>query len=280
MLAVGLALGTALCYGLANYLGPLQARRLPLGAVLVGNAGTALLVSTVLLIVVRDAPPGGAALLLGLAAGCANLAGLVLYFSAGALGSLSIAAPIGATGAVIPVAVGLVEGERPGPLQLVGIPLAILGVALAARPSGAAAERRPRATLSVVLAVGAAAAFGAFLALFAKASDSGVYWALLDSRVAIVGLLLLGLVSSRQPIVLPPRQLPGVALAGVLLVLGTTLFAEASRRGLLSVVSVVATLFPLVTVTLALVVLKERLGRSQAVGVVAALLGVALIAGG
>ncbi len=278
MLAIGLALGTSLCYGLANYLGPLQTRRLPLGAVLVGNAGTALVVSIVLVLVAGEGRPDAGAVAIGLAAGVANLAGLVFYFRAAALGSLSIAAPIGATGAVIPVAVGLASGERPSLLQLGGIPLAVAGVALAARPPGG--RRVPGARLSIVLALLAAASFGAFLALFAEASSSGVAWAVLLSRVAIVSLLLVGLGVAGQAITLPPRQLPGVALAGLLLVVGTTLFAEASTRGLLSLVSVIATLFPIVTVTLALVLLGERLGRVQAFGVVGALAGVALIAGG
>jgi len=281
VLAIGLALGTSLCYGIANYLGPLQTRRLPLGAVLVGNAGTALLVSIGLVLVAGEALPDTGAIAVGLAAGVANLAGLILYFRAAALGSLSIAAPIGATGAVIPVAVGLASGERPSLLQLAGIPLAVAGVALAARPAGGSARAPvPGARLSVVLALLAAVAFGAFLALFAEASSSGVAWAVLLSRVAIVSLLLVGLGVAGQAITLPPRQLPGVALAGLLLVVGTTLFAEASTRGLLSLVSVIATLFPIVTVTLALVLLGERLGRVQAFGVVGALAGVALIAGG
>jgi uncharacterized membrane protein len=77
-----------------------------------------------------------------------------------------------------------------------------------------------------------------------------------------------------------PGEVPAIALPGLLLVAGTVLFAEATTRGLLSVVSVIATLFPVVTVTLALLLLDERLNGRQRIGVVAALAGVAAIAAG
>jgi uncharacterized membrane protein len=95
--------------------------------------------------------------------------------------------------------------------------------------------------------------------------------------VASIGVVV---IARRDPVGVPLGSVPAVALPGVLLVLGTILFSLAVRAGMLSVVSVLATLFPLVTVTLAVVVLGERLGRTQRVGVGAAIAGTVLVAAG
>lgn len=280
VVAVLLALLTALTYGVANYLGPLLSRRLPLAAVLLGGQAAALLGAAALTAGSAGLAGfriGGRALVLALAAGCVNGGALAMFTKAGQVGDLSVVAPIGSTGAAVPVLVALVSGERPGPVALVGIPVALVGITFAARrpPTGGDSGR-----VAVAWALASALAFGGFLTVFAAAAGYGaggaLFWSrlsLLLSTTAVVGLL-------RPPMRAPLRSLLPAAVPGLLLVLGTFAYGEATRRGLLAVVSVIATLSPVVTVGLALVVLRERLGRAQRVGVLVALVGVVLLAAG
>ena len=280
MLAVACALGTMACYGLANYLGPLQTRRYGLGGVLLVSQGTSLVLSIVLVLVLTPAVPDGTAILFAAGAGLANALAIGAFYEAAATGAISIAAPVGATGAAVPVVVGLLTGERPDVVQLVGMPLAMIGVVLVARPDTGGERRTPAALRSLLLAIASAVAFGTFLTLFAKASEDGVAWAVLVSRTGVVALITAAVLGSRQALRVPPSALPRVMLPGGLLFAGTVLFAAATTEGLLSVVSVIATLAPLITVTLALLLLKETLARWQAVGVGLAVLGVVLLAAG
>jgi uncharacterized membrane protein len=122
--------------------------------------------------------------------------------------------------------------------------------------------------------------FGGFLALFGRAADAGVSWAVLSSRVALVACTGIVLAVRRVPVRVPARVVPSLALPGALLLLGTVAYATATTKGLLSVVSVLATLSPVVTVGLAVLVLGERLAARQRLGVGTALVGVVLLAAG
>jgi drug/metabolite transporter (DMT)-like permease len=187
---------------------------------------------------------------------------------------------VSATGAAVPVLVGLAEGERPGELQIAGIAIAMAGIVLAARePGNAEPSRAVRASLA--LAGLAAVGFGTFFVLIDRATEQGgAPWSLLLVRageVALLGVLAL---------FMRPRMPAGIRDASPLLLIGvldfsaTAFFALATEQGLLSVVSVVGSLYPAVTVVLARVVLAERVARSQEVGVVLTLAGVVAISAG
>lgn len=278
MTAVLLALLTALAYGLANYLGPVLTRAHPLGAVLLVGQTVGVVGAAALVLGSGDAAPARAALLLGVGAGVCNGLALASLYTAAAAGPLSIVLPIGATGGIVPVVAALVTGERPSALQLVGIPLAVVGVVLAAaRDAGAAQQATAR---TIVLALTSALFFGGFLTLFGAASDDGTSWAVFSSRVSLVVCTSAVLLARRRSIRVPGRALPALALPGLLLLLGTVSYGVATTQGLVSVVAVLATLSPVVTVALAVVLLGERLARRQQAGVVTALAGVVLLAAG
>jgi drug/metabolite transporter (DMT)-like permease len=211
-------------------------------------------------------------------AGLAAAFGLAAFFHALAIGTISIVAPIAATGVVIPVAIGLLGGDQIAPQQLAGIMLAIAGVALASR-SREEADREARAAnrRSVLFALVAAVALGTLFSGVNAASHHGVLWSLLVLRGVAVGLL--GAVWSLRR----PRPLPSAALLVPLLAIGlfdTTaigLFGLAGDHGALSVVAVLGALYPIPTVLLARWLLKERLTGVQRTGVAAALCGVVAI---
>ncbi len=275
MLAVVLALGTSVAYGIANFLGPLLGRRHPLGAVLLVGQGAALIAAGVLVLAVGDAPPSTRGVLLGLLAGAGNALGLACFLRAAQLGPVAIAAAIGALGTVVPVFVGLAGGESLGRLQVVGIVLAVLGAALAAVRG---ADGAGASTAGIAWAVTGALGFGLLLSALPAAAEEGTAWALLDARVAVVVALATGVLVLRAPVRTDPRATPALAVPGLLLLAGTLAYAEATARGALSVVSVLASLATVVTVGLGFVLLGERLTRVQRAGVAAAVAGTVLLA--
>jgi drug/metabolite transporter (DMT)-like permease len=281
VLAVVLALGSSACYGVSNFIGPQLARQHALVSVLVLSQLAALLACA--LYVAED---GGAALptsglLLALLAGVGNAVGLIGFYKAAELGPLAVAAPIGATGAVMPVVWGLSTGDTLKWTQVVGMVLAMGGAARAARRSAegeGSARSYPDPRLSAIYAAISAVAFGTFLTALPKATEDGRAWALLDARIALI--VLIGIWAGRRlaGVRVEGRSLPLLAVPGLLLVLGTLLYTIAADHGQLSLVSVLGSLFPVFTVGLGMVVLGERLSRAQAVGVGAALAGIVLIA--
>jgi len=275
--AIALALGTALCYGVSNFIGPLLSRELPTMAVIVFGQTVALIVSATVVIAHGEGSPDLAQVGAGLLAGAGNAAGLALFYMAAASGPLSIVTPIGATGAAVPVLIGLGKGEEVGAAGFLGIGLAIGGVVLAGRQVSSSAEEAADLRRTVLLAAASAVAFGIFLWAIAPASGAGIFWGVMLSRISLVASLVGGALLLGRALLVPPSEAPKVALPGVLLFAGTLMYAAATQEGLLSVVSVIATLFPVVTVTLAFIFLKERPSRVQWAGIAAALTGVVLL---
>jgi drug/metabolite transporter (DMT)-like permease len=280
VLAVALAFASSLCWGLADFFGGLQSRVRPLVIVLLVSQVAAVAMGLAFVIAARDPFPdlGPAALATG--AGIAGCAALAAFYRGLAIGTMSIVAPVSATGAAVPVLVGLAEGERPAALQVAGIVVAMAGIVLAARqPGGTAPSRAVRASL--VLAGLAALGFGTFFVLIDRATElGGAPWSLLLVRVGEVALLgTLALATRPTPPSGVRDALPLLGI-GVLDFSATAFFALATEQGLLSVVSVVGSLYPAVTVVLARVVLAERVARSQELGVVLTLAGVVAISAG
>jgi drug/metabolite transporter (DMT)-like permease len=170
------------------------------------------------------------------------------------------------------VAVGLIGGERPSALALTGALVALAGAVLASRAPGRAAR------VGLGLAGLAAVMFGLFFVLIEPAARTDVFWAALSTRAASVPLLGIVVLATGAGLAVRPGLWRFVVGAGLLDVAANVAFAAATRHGLLSVVSVLAGLYPVATVLLAQVVLHERLSRGQAAGVGAALAGVAMIA--
>jgi drug/metabolite transporter (DMT)-like permease len=275
-----LGLSSGLCWGAADFVGGLQARRLPSLAVTLWSQliGGLVLLSLLLLrgpVITAGAPWGVAA---GL---CGGLA-LVLFYRALAIGTMSLVAPVSACGAVVPVLVGVARGESLGPVTLLGMAAALAGIVFVSlQGGGAQAGRNQRPAL--LGALGAALGFGLFFTLIdraASAPGASALWVNVWARAGSVPLLLaLQLASVRAP-GWPGRAVGMVGLVGVLDMSANVLFALATQAGSLGVVAVLGSLYPVTTVLLSWVLLAERLTRVQYLGVGLALLGVGLLAGG
>lgn len=280
-MAVLLALLSSILWGGADFLGGTISRRRP-AALVVGASQLAGLAAIVLLAVASGAFGDDTGYLpYAVGAGLSGLLGLVCFYAALAAGTMGVVSPIAALGVAVPVLVGLARGERPADLALVGIVVAVVGVVLASGPeiSGQAGLR------PVLLALVAALGFGLALLFIAGGSETSTVMTLLTMRVTSVTVMAVVLVVAirrvgRDRLVLDRRDTALVAFVGVCDLSANLAFGWASTRGLLSVVGVLGSLYPVVTVLLAQVLLGERLGRLQTVGVAGALGGVALIAAG
>ncbi|MEA2193914.1 MAG: hypothetical protein QOG42_348 [Solirubrobacteraceae bacterium] len=282
MAAIALALASSLLWGLSDYWGGFKSRSLAVPVVLAGTYGASLTVMLVFVAARGEGPPSSAHVLTALGAGLVGIAGLSAFYRALAIGTMSIVAPIAATGVALPVIVGLIGGDRPGLAGSLGLVLAVVGIVLASREDDESTIGVREQRLSVVLAVVAGLGFGSYFVLAEFGSRGDVGWTLLLSRVAgfpvITAIALLAL---RRGAARPGRAALG-ALAGIgLLDLGANaLFNQASTMGALSSVAVASSLYPVVTVMLAALLLGERVRGVQRVGVAVALAGVLMISAG
>ena len=279
MLAVALSLLASACWGVADFTGGLQSRRVPVVVVLALVEGVGLLAVLAVIVATGEPLPGTRAILFAIGAGTAGAVALGCFYRALAIGTMSIVAPISSTGVALPVIVGVATGDRPSLVVSLGLAIAVVGVLLASREQHDDAAAAAAGRTAVWLALVAALGFGSYFVFSDVAADSSVPWLLVFSRVLIVPVLIVVALVRRAPA--PARSsLLVLALAGLLDVSATGLYGLANTKGALSVVSVVGALYPVATVLLARVLLGERIRRIQQVGVVAAMVGVALIATG
>jgi uncharacterized membrane protein len=273
-----LAFASSVAWGTADFIGGLKSRSLPLLNVLLASQLTGLALIAAFVAIRGEGPPDGDFAVFAALSAVAGITGLAAFYRALAIGNMGVVAPISACAAVVPVVVGLATGDRPAAIQLAGLALAISGVVLASREEGAAIGGKTArgAGLAVISALG----FGFFFLGIDRAADADLGWALLVNRITGVALLAAAALVLRPPIRAGRRDVPALLLVGALDVGANVLFGLAATEGLVSLVSVVASLYPLTTVMLAAVVLHERPHRLAQVGVAAALLGVALIAAG
>lgn len=221
---------------------------------------------------------GSRSFVLGVLGGIGGGIGLAAFYRALSLGTMSIVSPIAACGAVVPVVISIATGERPAALALAGAIAALAGAVLAS-----VEERRgesPERARAIVLAAVAAVALGVFVYFLGLGSREGdALSTLFGARVGSLGALVVLAGALRAPVRVGLGSLPAVAAVGLADVSANALFAVASSRGLLALVSVLGSLYPVVTVILAHVLLGERLTRAQKTGIGIALAGVAAIAG-
>jgi drug/metabolite transporter (DMT)-like permease len=268
------ALGASFGWGTADFLAGMHARRSPVVVVVLVSSAVGMVCVGAIVAMRGIGPPDGRELIAAITVGAVGVLSVLAFYRALALGAMSVVAPIAATSAAIPVLYGVVEGERPAALQWVGMVIAIVGCTLAAR-EGTARLHASHWRLSIVLAVCATLAIGVQLVSVGIASKHDPLWTILIARIVVVvafgAAALLMRPAFREG---GPR---GLATIGILDGGANACFAIATTTGLLGIVSVIASTFPVITVALAHRRLGERLGRSQRAGVVLALVGVILI---
>jgi drug/metabolite transporter (DMT)-like permease len=272
VIAILLALGASVCWGVGDFLGGVSARRLRVLGVLAISQAAGFFAVGLVALVAGDDFLGTEATLAAVGAGISGAVGLGALYRGMAVGAIGVVAPISASAAAIPVVVGIARGERPATVQLVGIVLALIGVVLVSWEHG----QTGRLAAGVPFALLAAAGFGAYFLFMDRASSDDAFWAvtvarLSSSTLAVTAALVTG------ALLVPRTALPILVAVGLFDVGANVLLALALNEGFVSLVSVLSSLYPVVTIVLAVLVLHERPGRAQVAGGATALAGVALI---
>ncbi len=279
-MAVALAIAAALSWGLADFLAGLASRRVSVPVVLLLVEGGGLVVILAVALITRapffsDARDFWSAV----GGGAAGVVGLGCFYGALSIGTMSVVAPISASGVALPVVVGIATGNRPSAVTTAGLVAVVVGVVLASREqhedAGQAADSRRAVGLALLSAVG----FGGFFALTDAPADASVPWTLVLARSAALPFVA-GVIAWRRPVLPTGRFALGVAAVGTIDLLATSLIAIANTKGDLSVVSVLGGMYPVTTVLLAAAFLHERVRGPQVVGIVLALGGVGAVAAG
>ena len=276
MLAINLSLIACFCWGLSQFLAGIKTRSLPVLTLLAYTSLSGLTVFFVCTLIRGMPIPHEPNLVFALMGGSAGIFGVYCLYRGLAVGAVSIVVPISALCALVPVTAGLMQGEVPHIIQSCGIAAALCGGVLISLRRGTNKKDHPR-TRGVVSAMGAALGFGFFFVLMDVAGTVDPLWAATASRLASFVLVLSALVLVRPPLRIKSIHLPVVVLIGALDSAAALAYTTATTQGMLSLVSVVSSLYPVVSVVLAVVFLKERLSSFQLTGVLLILMGVAMI---
>jgi drug/metabolite transporter (DMT)-like permease len=279
VIAIVLALCASLSWGISDFGGGLGARRIQIVWVLVVSQLAGLALVGTMAIVTQPQVPTAHDVAWGVFAGVLGVVGLAAFYRALAIGTMGIVGPISATGAIVPVDYALAHGERPAALQAVGIIVAVIGVVAASLeplPEGAGRKLAAGVGFSLVAALG----FGGSLLGLNRVSQAGVVWGTLTLRLTVVPIVLVALLITRPSAAKLRPLLPLLIATGLFDTGANLLYGASARHGLISVTSVLATLYPVVLVGLAYFFLHERISRPQLAGVALVLTGVALISAG
>lgn len=276
-MAALLALCSAASYGVADFCGGMAAKRASAAAVLLWShlVGLSLILLTTLFV---SGDPSAHDLLLGGAGGLAGALGVGLLYRALAIGPMSAVAPVTALlSAAVPIVAGFLEGERPPSTALLGMAGGLIAIVLVSAEGGG--SLRPSDLRGVTLALGAGLGFGLFFVALSYTGDGSGLWPIVGARLASVGFVgVLALTRRIDAHVVPGATRLLTAGAGALDVAANLVYLLAVRQGLLSVVSVLSALYPVTTVVLARIVLRERYATQQRVGMLLAIPATVLMA--
>jgi drug/metabolite transporter (DMT)-like permease len=271
-----LGLLSAVSFGASDFGGGLSSRSLPLlGVTLTVNAvgGT---IALMLAVTTGEPPPGPDAIVLAAIAGMFGVVGLLALYRGLAVGRMGVVAPvIGVIGAAVPVSVGIVLEGAPPTQVAIGIVLALLAVIIVSRTPDSGGRR---SGLEFALAGGLG--IGLFSTFIGRLPEGSVWWPLVVLKlVAIIVIIGVALVGGR-PYRFPRQMLPPTMAVGLGDMAGNTFFVLATQTGRLDIAAVLSSLYPVVTVVLAFVFLREHINRRHAIGIATAAAAVALIASG
>lgn len=284
-----LALGAALAYGAADFLGGAATRRANVLKILLISVPVGL--TAIVIGALATGSSGGGptwpGMLWGFASGLAGGTGLIMFYRALAQGPMSVVAPVSAlAAAILPIAAGVLRGERLDALVMAGVLLCLLAVGMVsmedgdrtAGPANRPVLRRVAASGPVMAAV-SGVGFGIFFVLLKQAGPDSGLWPLVASRSAGLGVVIVALlVGGRHGRGISGRATLGLAvLSGLLDAAANALYYYAVHAGLLSLAAVLTSLYPAVTVLLARMVYSERLRPVQQAGMAVAIAGVALV---
>ena len=277
-MAALLALTGGLMWGVGDFFGGLASRRIAVITVVVVSQAIGLAGLLIWVVATRDPFPGVVELLPAAGAGVAVFAGITAFYRGLAIGAMGIVAPITAAGPVVPLAVDATHGSTPTALQWLGIAFILLGVATLSwegRASG-----RARLASGAGLAILAALGFGLYFVGIDAGADESASWAVVAARITAVSLGAVVALASSRSLRAPRSMLPMLVAVGLIDTSANVLVAAATTYGAAGIVAVLSSLYPIVTMVLAWIIVGERLGATKRAGGVVAVAGAAFVAAG
>jgi drug/metabolite transporter (DMT)-like permease len=265
----------------SDFVGGIASRRVAALRVVLVSYPVAMVLLTVIAVVVGG-DVSSSAVLWGSLCGISQAFGVWWFYAALGAGPISVVSPLTAVlVAGVPVGVGLALGERPTGLAVGGIVLALVAVVLVSREVRDEDSTPHRFTVKIAwLTVGSGLAFGLNFVLIAQAPVEARIWPLVFARISASVLVVVIALFTRNLVVPTGIPLRLALAAGVLDTIANVAMLLALQASLLSLAAVLMALYPAATVALAMVVLKERVTRWQAIGMVLALIAVGMIATG
>jgi drug/metabolite transporter (DMT)-like permease len=274
--AILLAALCAATYGIADYCGGRASRSTASTFVTLIGQGTSLLLVVGGVVVLGTPLASAHDLWWGAVGGAGGGIALIAFYTALSRGAMTVVAPTTAiVSAVFPVIVGLCLGERPSVAALIGIVVACLAVGLVSGAIGSRHEHTRAST--IVLAAFAGIGFGFIFIAFARTADDSGMWPLVAARAASLPVIASVVVVKRPGVGALRAVLWLVVASGVLDMAANLFYLEASHRGLLSIVAVISSMYPVSTVCLAFGLDHERVSRTQAAGLACAATALALV---
>ena len=275
-MAIILALLSSLTWGTADFLGGILSKKRSSIAVIGGSQPFGLVAALAIALATSQFWFNREVVIYGVLAGLIGMVALMAYYQALATGSMGIVAPIGSLGVVVPLIYGYLQGDSPTGLQNFGIALSIIGVILASGPE----FRGDAKSGPILLAFLSAAMFGFCILFMAKGGQINSAATVVMMRVAQVSTMVSVALILRSIGGLKKEDLPLLAVTGSFDAVANLFFAAAAGMGMLAIVSVLGSLFPVATGILAWWFLKERLALVQYIGIAVTMAGVIAITSG
>ena len=276
MLPITLSIFACFGWGIADFIGGLKSRNLPTLSILMISSlmGTFLLGG--ILFLLNKPLPNDPLLFWAIPAGLIGVVAIFLLYRSLAVGTMSILAPISATGVILPVIWGIFFGDTLSGLSMLGIVIAILG-SLMAVMENTSEKTGKKLTKGVGLAVGSAFLVGFYFITMDKACTHHPIWASMIMRSSALIILIPALFFANVSINVGKVQLPYILLMGFMDTMAAFCFALATSKGMLSQVAVISSMYPAVTIILSMMIAGERIRKIQFSGVLLAITGIALI---
>jgi len=274
LVSTGLSLAAVVCWGVSDFTGGFASKKSDAFLVaLIAHASGFVLMSA-LAIGAKASFPDRTSELWAMAAGALGGTALAIFYRTLAAGNMGVIAPVSAVlAAAIPTSFGMITEGLPSVTAMLGFLLAVVGIWLIARPESGLAKPDGLG-MAMICGLGFA---GFFLCIY-QAGNISATWAAAHSRLG--SLIVVALIVLLRPgrHTLEGRDVALSLFAGCLDATGTLLFVRAEQSGRLDAAVVLSSLYPAVTVLLARVLLREHFTRWKAVGIIAALAAVPLIA--
>ena len=271
---VVLGLLSAASFGASDFGGGLSSRRLPLFGVMLVSNSAAVVLALAIALATREAAPDTSSMVAAALGGVCGAVGLIGLYRGLAVGRMGVVAPVvGVIGASLPVLVGIAVEGAPHPLVALGIGLALVAVVVVSRTPSPGGGRS-----GIEFALLGGIGIGLVSALIGQLPAGSVWWPLVILKTTAILSIVTMIVVARRPWRIQSRSVLPPAAVGLGDMAGNGFYVLATQSGRLDIAVVLSSLYPVVTILLAITLLRERISRQHAVGIAAAALAVALIA--